>query len=56
MNANLRAELDQLWAAILALNENDKSMLTNVKRLSERLAVHEATEALDEMHLPRSLN
>ena len=56
MTPEIRAELDllhteiqQLWAAIRALNSNDGALLTNIQRLSSRLVVHEAYQAAEEM-------
>ena len=42
--------------AILLMNQNMSAMYTNYRRLSERLSIHEATAALDQMDEPRALN
>lgn len=46
---DLHAEVSALWDAIRQLNHNQQALLVNIKRLSERLAIYEATRALDEM-------
>ena len=54
MSDELRVELEQIWAAIRALNQNDGALLQNVMRLSHRLSVHEAWTAAQEMDEPRA--
>lgn len=51
--AMLRSEIQSLWAAIRALNQNDMNLCENVLRMSRRMALHEAYQASEEMDQPR---
>lgn len=53
---DLHAEISALWIAIQQVNQNQLAIHTNLKRLSDRLAISEAAAALDEMDEPRALN
>lgn len=52
---DLHAEISAIWIAIQQVNQNQLAIHANVKRLSERLAVHEAATALNQMDEPRAL-
>ena len=41
--------------AIILMNQNMQAMYLNVRRLSDRLAIHEAVAALDQMDEGRAL-
>lgn len=52
MTDELRIELEQIWAAIRALSQNDNAHLANIKRMSMRLGLRELHTAAEEMREP----